>query len=282
MAHARNELRFLNENRRIRRDGLRNPNARSDRRVAPDHHVPAEDRRVRVHDDVVFQRWMTLRIAHKISVRVSLKAQRAEGHPLIELNPVADLARFADHHAGAVINEEMIADLRAGVNVDSRVRMSVFGHDARNKGNAELPKNARDAVHDNRVEAGIAEDDLVRRLARGITFNRGLDVHRQLEAKFGDPSQEFAGNFLAAELNALAQKRVARNRPFAERARYLRAERLENVVYKTADVIFYIRRVKAIATTIAGKKDFVEVVQHVNDRFFIRERTTIETTRRTR
>ena len=63
---------------------------------------------------------MPLRAAHQIAVAVGGEAQRPERHALIELHVVADLARLADHHAGAVVDEKMLADLGARMDVDAR------------------------------------------------------------------------------------------------------------------------------------------------------------------
>src|SRR4051812_24141615 len=37
----------------------------------------------------------------------ALEARASQGHTLIERHPVADLSRLADHHAGAVVDEEV-------------------------------------------------------------------------------------------------------------------------------------------------------------------------------
>ena len=49
--------------------------------------------------------------------RVALAAREpgaAERDSLVEGHPVADLGRLADHDAGAVVDEELVADLAAG------------------------------------------------------------------------------------------------------------------------------------------------------------------------
>ncbi len=48
----------------------------------------------------------------------ALEPGAAQGHPLVERHPVADLGRLADHHAGAVVDEELLADLRRRVDLD--------------------------------------------------------------------------------------------------------------------------------------------------------------------
>ena len=48
----------------------------------------------------------------------ALEAGAAQRHPLVERHPLADLGRLADHHAGAVVDEELAADLRRRVDLD--------------------------------------------------------------------------------------------------------------------------------------------------------------------
>ena len=64
---------------------------------------------------------MPLVAADQVAVAVGREAQRAERHALIKLHVVADLGRLADHHAGAVVDEEVLADLAPGMNVDARL-----------------------------------------------------------------------------------------------------------------------------------------------------------------
>lgn len=47
----------------------------------------------------------------------------AQSDGLIQAHPLTDDRRFADHHAGAMINEKTAADLRTGVNVNAGGRV---------------------------------------------------------------------------------------------------------------------------------------------------------------
>jgi hypothetical protein len=53
---------------------------------------------------------------------------------VIKLHVVADVARFADHHAGAVVDEEMRADAGPRMDINARAAMRPFGHHARHHG----------------------------------------------------------------------------------------------------------------------------------------------------
>ena len=60
--------------------------------------------------DVVLQGWVAL---------LPLRAGAAEGDALVEVAVVADLRRFADDDAHAVIDEETLADRGAGVDLNA-------------------------------------------------------------------------------------------------------------------------------------------------------------------
>ena len=101
---------------------------------------------------------------------------RPERHRLIEPHVAADDRRLADDDAGAVINEEPLADLSAGMDVDAGRRMRVLGDDARDHRDAEIVEFMREAMADDRGEAGKAEDDLVDALGRRIALEGGPEV----------------------------------------------------------------------------------------------------------
>ena len=92
----------------------RQPDARADHRAAADDRLAAEDRGVGVDHHAVLDRRMAFLAADEIALRVGGETQRAEGDALVELHPLADLRGLADHHAGAVVDEEVAADLAPG------------------------------------------------------------------------------------------------------------------------------------------------------------------------
>lgn len=61
----------------------------------------------------------------------------AEGDALIDFDVGANDGGFADYDAGAVVDEEVISDCGAGVNVNASAAVGVFCHDARDVGYAE-------------------------------------------------------------------------------------------------------------------------------------------------
>ena len=79
---------------------------------------------------------MPWRALDVLAVLVSREGLRAERDTLIEANPVANDARLTDDDAGAVIDEELFADLRTRVNVDSSLRVGELRDESRDQRNA--------------------------------------------------------------------------------------------------------------------------------------------------
>ena len=91
-------------------DALADGDAAQNGRAGVDHHVVLDDRMARM---ALLQRAVGIR-------REALGAQR-DG--LVDAHALADDGGLADHHAGAVVDEEAAADLRARVDVDAGGRM---------------------------------------------------------------------------------------------------------------------------------------------------------------
>ena len=164
--------RLLQHDHRVRGHRLRQPHVRPDHRATrPDCRRPAQDGRVRVDDHVIFQSRMPLRPPHQLPVRVLLEGQGPEGHPLVELHVGADLSRLADHHPGPVVDEEPLPDRRPRVDVDPRLRMGELGHHPRDVRHSKQQQLVGQPVDGDRLQARIAEDDLVVAPSRRVPRN---------------------------------------------------------------------------------------------------------------
>jgi len=73
----------------------------------------------------------------------------------------------------------------AGVNIDAGAAVRVLGHHARHELSAGVKQAIGGAINGNRVQAGIAGDDLVRSRRRGICLECNLDVLGQSRTHFG-------------------------------------------------------------------------------------------------
>ena len=142
----------------------------------------AEDRRPGVDDDVVADVRMALDSLDGVAVFVQLKALRAERDALIELHMLADGRRLADDDAGAVVDKEVVADRCARVDVDAGELVGVFGHHARQHGDAHFVQPVRHAVNADGFKRGVGEHDLVAAHRGGVAVVSGLNVG--FEARF--------------------------------------------------------------------------------------------------
>jgi hypothetical protein len=112
----------------------------------------------------------------------SLEAGPAERHPLVEGDPLADLGCLADHNAGAVVDEELAADLRRRVDLDAGDRPGQVREHARRNRHPRLEQRVGKPVREQGLNPGPAQQDLQRRdsLRRRIAIAGGRDVGAHL------------------------------------------------------------------------------------------------------
>ena len=112
----------------------------------------------------------------------ALEAGAAQRHPLVEGDAVADHGGLADHHAGAVVDEELPADHRRRVDLDPGHRAGQVGDRARQHRHAGLHQRVRGAVGQQRLHAGPAAEDLEGgdALGGGVAVARRGDVGAHL------------------------------------------------------------------------------------------------------
>ena len=147
------------------------------------------------------------------------RAERAERHALIELDVVADDRRLADDDAGAVVDEEIFADLRAGVDVNAGRTVGILAHDARDERNLALVELVRYAVDEDRVQAGVGEDDLLLAAGGGVA----VEVCGHVLHEHGLDLRQAAQEAVAHGARALAQLRLVLDR-VGKRQMHLLAE----------------------------------------------------------
>ena len=102
---------------------------------------------------------MTRHVQH-ITLLVILEALGTQRHTLIQRHVVADNRGLSDHHTRAVVYREILTDLSTRMNIDTRLRVSLFGDDTRNHRHLQLMQLMGDAIMRHRVHTGITEDHL--------------------------------------------------------------------------------------------------------------------------
>ena len=81
--------------------------------------------------------------------------QRSDSHALIYLHVIADDRGLTDNYSGAVVNEEVPAQNRSGVYINSRLRVGVFRHHSRYQRNSQKIKLVCNTVHHYCEQTGI-------------------------------------------------------------------------------------------------------------------------------
>ena len=180
------------------------PDIAADNRAVSDPDAP-EDIGSCVDGHIIAENGMTRDALDQGAVVILAERQRTKGHALIETAVVADDAGLADHHACAVVYEEVLADGGARMDIDACARMGHLVDDARDKWHVALVEHMSDAVVNNSVHGGIAENSLARARGRGIPVIGRLGVAHQLAAYLGQLIHELQGAFLAALLAVRAE-----------------------------------------------------------------------------
>ena len=94
---------------------------------------PPQYRRAGVNHDVVLDDRMARGALDQRTACVGRKAARTQRDCLIDADPLANDGGFADHDAGAVIDEQALSDLGAGMNVDPSLGAGDIGDQARHQ-----------------------------------------------------------------------------------------------------------------------------------------------------
>ena len=89
---------------------------------------------------------------------------------------LANNRRFADDNTRTMIDEKVLANLRPGVDFDTRLAVGILGHDAGNNGNLHLVQNMGNAVNGNGKQTGIRENNLRLALCRRIPFKNSINI----------------------------------------------------------------------------------------------------------
>ena len=128
----------------------------------------AQHARMRTDDDPLLQR------------RVALGAlgQRgaAQGHALIDGAVIPHFGHFTDHDAHAVVDEDTVADLGAGVDLDAGKPAAPVRDPAGQPGPATAPAAVRDAMQYQGVEARIGKHHIPLAARGRVAFEDALDV----------------------------------------------------------------------------------------------------------
>ena len=154
-----------------------------------------------------------------------------------------------------------------------------FGHHPRNERHAQLVQRVGQAVDGDGLQAGIAEDHLVQRLAGRVAVVGGLDVEGQDRgaARAISSRKRIALAWPRASKSwstRAAIVRVARVVP--QRPGDLRGQLVVQAVDQVADVVGDVAQVQALAAAIAGVEDLLQVLGGRDDDFVVGQRAVAQ------
>jgi len=95
-----------------------------------------------------------------LAALLARRAGAAQGHPVVERAIVADFGGLADHHAHPVVDEEALADMCAGMDLDPGQDPPDMRDEAPGQMPAALPQPMCQPVIQQRLKPGIAQHDL--------------------------------------------------------------------------------------------------------------------------
>src|SRR6185503_6309713 len=151
---------------------FRQENVGADRRIRANHSVAAHDRGSGVNADTVFDRGVAFFPTQRLS---GPKRARDERYALVKFHVRPDLRRLANDHSSAMIDEEMRADLRTWMNIDSGAAVCPLCHDAGNQRNLSV-EQVRHSINGDRLQRRISEDDFLVSRSSRVPFVSGVDI----------------------------------------------------------------------------------------------------------
>ena len=181
---------------------------------------------------------------------------------------VADDGGLADYHAGSMVDEEVLADLGASIDVHAGAAVRVLGHDAGDQRHVLRVKLVGDAVHEYGEEARVAEDDLFLALRRRVAVEGGLHIGKQHALDLGQLAKEVGADsiyalarFLARGIGVLEQKRLGK----------LAAQGVLNADKRFADEVLGVGAGGRFVAEVAGEHHAAKVFDHVGDCLLVGE-----------
>ena len=147
---------------------------------------------MRINDHVILDIGMSLVAFHNSSILVLGEVASTQRNPVIELHVITDHTGFSDDDTGAMIDEEMRPDRRAGVDIDPGETVGILRHDPRNQRDIELVEAMSATLDRDRLDAGVGKDDLIEIFCRWISLVGGLDVSLQQSTEFRQSTEKLA------------------------------------------------------------------------------------------
>ena len=131
-------------------------------------------------------------------------SRSAERDALIESDIFAELRGLADDNACTMIDEQPLANRRAGMNFNPGQKAPDIRYDARNEHPTTPIKCMRDAMQPDRMKSRVAKENFDNALCRRVTFKNDADI-------LAKPGKEFH-SILAFAFSGFTSFRYRRRR----------------------------------------------------------------------
>lgn len=152
------------------------PDIATDFRSGADGGVAAENGGASVNRNIIFDVRVAFDAFDRVSILVFRETHGSERDALIEFNALADDRRFANHDASSVVNEESGTYRSPGMNVDSRLGVSMLRHNAWNQRHVLRIELVGDPVDHNGLEPWVTHDHLHNGASSRVTLVRRDNV----------------------------------------------------------------------------------------------------------
>ena len=181
----------------------------------------------------------------------------------------ADGRGLADDDARRVVDEEVLADCGAGVDVHARLAVRVFGHEAGNERDLTVVEDMGDAVDEDGKEAGVGEDDLLLALGCRVAVEGRLHIFEEQLLDMGELGHEGIDNGVGVRLDVLRGERgsVAEQ----ERLVHLRAQGVADAHDLLSHVVLRTYALECLACVVAGENEAAHVLDDGDDGIAIGE-----------
>ena len=167
---------------------------------------------------------------------------------------VADDGGLAYHNAGAVVDEEIAADLRAGVNIDTGAAVGVLRHHPGDHGNLPQVQLVGNAVYEDGEQPRIGENDLLLVRRCRIAVKRGLNVRHQCLLYAGQLLQYLMG-----------QRRRGKGLALRQRQRHLCRQRRLDTLQQQRGVVLRRQRHQLRVTEICREQQPPKLLDDADD-----------------
>ena len=191
--------------------------------------------------------------------------QRAQGHTLVNLYIVADNGGFTDNDACTVVNEEVLADSCAGVDVDTGDAVRMLGHNSRQHRYIQKIQFVSQTVDSDGIQTGVGENDLCHTGGGGVAVIGRLQIGLHHSPNLGDSPEEFQTNLLRVSLSGFFILAVV-----CKHQSHLAVQVEHHILNEHGEVVLCVVAAVVFILKVAGEYNSAELFNDVDDHILVR------------